>query len=301
MITGVRPLSNRATLIVATIAVLITMACIALLVANVSNLQQGEEGESLAPVVSQLLPIAVWVLAGLWFVVLVLVLIRVLTRERTPKYARHHSSMRPLSWIMILIMLTAMLITLDITNLQLNPGGDQGTQPQPSNQTQGGGLQQQAWTESIPLVIVVACLVAIVAVSLLLVIWRTRTGPQRPLKPPAHETKKDEGNAFIEDAIADLDSGGDVRGAIIRIYAQMCRLMGRLLEEERSLTPRELERIAVRSFGWPEAPVSRLTGIFEEARYSDHDIRESSRGTALDCLNQIKMSLPKLEGGEPAA
>ncbi|HEX9341828.1 MAG TPA: DUF4129 domain-containing protein [Thermoplasmata archaeon] len=93
-------------------------------------------------------------------------------------------------------------------------------------------------------------------------------------------------------AIAELEIGGDVRGAILACFQRFCRLLGsRGIAEQGAMTPRELERLAVDRLRVSPDASGTLTSLFEEARYSDHPLREADRARAIESLTGIRAAL----------
>lgn len=71
-----------------------------------------------------------------------------------------------------------------------------------------------------------------------------------------------------EAALVDLEAGGDYQDTIIRCYAEMSRIVReeRGLHRDRAMTAREFVDYLLRA-RLPNAPVRRLTQLFEAARY----------------------------------
>ncbi|MFQ6105988.1 MAG: DUF4129 domain-containing protein [Thermoplasmata archaeon] len=100
----------------------------------------------------------------------------------------------------------------------------------------------------------------------------------------------------VRRTISGLESGGDFRSTVLRCYSDMCFiLLSTGVEGHPSLTPREFEVIARKEAGLSEDSIATLTGIFEIARYSDHDISEEQRDMAICSLKEIQSELE--EGG----
>jgi hypothetical protein len=59
--------------------------------------------------------------------------------------------------------------------------------------------------------------------------------------------------------------------------------------------------LATEKLGWPVGPVKELTSLFEEARYSAHDIDETKKEKAMRYLEDIKTAIDlgsdKVDGG----
>lgn len=91
-----------------------------------------------------------------------------------------------------------------------------------------------------------------------------------------------------EQAVADLEAGGEFRDIIIRCY----REMSSVLQEERgirrdaAMTPREFMEV-LRSKGLPAEPVRQLTLAFEASRYGHASATEQQERAAVDSLRAI--------------
>jgi Tfp pilus assembly major pilin PilA len=126
--------------------------------------------------------------------------------------------------------------------------------------------------------------VAILAIVLgLKYVRRTpvRAGPARAALE--RQNAKD----IVDQAVRDLYAGDDARSVVIRTYQMMSRLLRGRVQDAETLTPREMAAMAEARLGWPEQPTKELTYLFEEAWYSNHELREESKESALRCLRQI--------------
>jgi len=96
----------------------------------------------------------------------------------------------------------------------------------------------------------------------------------------------------ITDAIDDLESEPDARRAVIAAYARMEGVFGRHgLRRQASETATEyLQRILLGLTTRVEA-VGRLTGLFEQAKFSDHPIDGRMKRDAIDALRTIRDDL----------
>jgi hypothetical protein len=96
----------------------------------------------------------------------------------------------------------------------------------------------------------------------------------------------------ISDAIDDLESEPDARRAVIAAYARMEGSFGRHgLRRQTSETATEyLQRILLGLTTRVEA-VGRLTGLFEQAKFSDHPIDGRMKQDAIDSLRLIRDDL----------
>jgi hypothetical protein len=109
-----------------------------------------------------------------------------------------------------------------------------------------------------------------------------------PLEPSVAEDFA----ATIGDAIGDLEAEPDARRAVIAAYARMEGVLGRHgLRRKPSETPVEyLGRILGGLTSRSDA-VARLTGLFEEAKFSRHDIDDPMKRDAIGALRAIRDDL----------
>ena len=98
--------------------------------------------------------------------------------------------------------------------------------------------------------------------------------------------------ASIDDAIDDLESEPDARRAVIAAYARMERAFGRHgLARQISETPVEyLRRILLGLTSQVDA-VQRLTSLFEQAKFSTHEIDDAMKDEAIGALRSIRDDL----------
>jgi len=121
--------------------------------------------------------------------------------------------------------------------------------------------------------------------------WRMRK--KRTAVPLDHErTVADDFAASIGDAIDDLEAEPDARRAVIAAYARMEAVLARNgLRRRPSETPVEyLRRILLGLTARGDA-VSRLTSLFEQAKFSRHEIDASMKQDAIGALREIRSDL----------
>jgi hypothetical protein len=109
---------------------------------------------------------------------------------------------------------------------------------------------------------------------------------------PLEPTVAEDFAASIGDAIGDLEAEPDPRVAVIAAYARMEGVLGRHgLRRKPSETPFEyLGRILSGLTSRTDA-VARLTGLFEEAKFSRHEIDENMKRDAIGALRAIQADL----------
>ncbi len=105
--------------------------------------------------------------------------------------------------------------------------------------------------------------------------------------------------AEIDAAIADLVSGSSARRAVIGAYVRMERaLAGRALAHRASEAPREYLARARAALGTAGESAGRLTELFEEAKFSPHEIGEPMRREAIAALTALRAELDANLDGE---
>ncbi len=135
-------------------------------------------------------------------------------------------------------------------------------------------------------------IVFLATAGLLLVIF-----VQAMARPRAVEQMRTQSDAaIIEETISvlqegarDLWGGDDYRKSILECYRRLCEIFDpRGDRSHHQLTARELRELMVRQFGLVEKPISLLTRLFEEARYSQHLISANMRANAIEALKEIE-------------
>jgi hypothetical protein len=147
----------------------------------------------------------------------------------------------------------------------------------------GAGLELPSWT------IVAAAALAVLgtgAAVLSLRAPRAGTSAQRTHRhAPSLATALD---ASIDDLLGDPSA----RRAVIRAYASMEGALARHGVARRAAeAPREYLARALAAFGASGHVAGSLTGLFEEARFSRHDVGEGMRRDAIDALVQLRGEL----------
>jgi Domain of unknown function (DUF4129) len=98
--------------------------------------------------------------------------------------------------------------------------------------------------------------------------------------------------ASISDAIDDLEAEPDARRAVIAAYARMEGALARHgIPRKPSETPFEYLRRVLLDLRAPADAVQRLTGAFERAKFSRHEIDTGVKRTAIDALVEVRDGL----------
>ena len=120
--------------------------------------------------------------------------------------------------------------------------------------------------------------------------WRTRKPPFVARDPGL--TVAEDFAATIDDAIDDLESEPDARRAVIAAYARMEAVLGRNgLQRATSETALEYLRRVLLGLTTRGEPVRRLTGLFEQAKFSTHEIDAGMKHDAIGALREIRTDL----------
>lgn len=112
---------------------------------------------------------------------------------------------------------------------------------------------------------------------------------RHPAPDPAESSAA---GAAVEAAIGALEADTDPRRAVIAAYAAMQRTLAVYgLVRSESEAPREFLSRVLLAGRATELEAATLTGLFEEARFSTHPIRERARGRALAALGSLQERL----------
>jgi hypothetical protein len=122
-------------------------------------------------------------------------------------------------------------------------------------------------------------------------VWRTRK--RRTAVPlELEQTVAEDFAASIGDAIDDLESEPDARRAVIAAYARMETVLARNgLKRRPSETPVEYLRRILLGLTSRGDSVSRLTSLFEQAKFSRHEIDGAMKQDAIGALREIRDDL----------
>jgi hypothetical protein len=97
-----------------------------------------------------------------------------------------------------------------------------------------------------------------------------------------------------ERVLYELDTSDDIRNAIYEVYISFQNSLAEFsLFRKKSMTVREFEKLIGERLPLQTEPVSRLTEVFEEARYSDHKLGISSKNRAIKSFREIRLDLTK--------
>lgn len=193
--------------------------------------------------------------------------------------------LRTILQLALLMLALALLVESQAEELELTDSGV-GMQPQGEEAALADPMTPEAFEAEnvaswIPWAISLALglLVALIAVAIVNVMRRSRAEETMPLDQLASRA---------EEAIADIESGGDLHDTILRCYAEMSRIVReeRGIHRDRTVTAREFVDYLLRA-NLPSEPVDTLTQLFERARYSTREQSAEDQEKAIASLQAI--------------
>lgn len=169
--------------------------------------------------------------------------------------------------------------------------GSGGTSNLPHINQLAGGLQATAF-----IYFGVVVLGAISVMSFILLIGGMRLALSTKESRPSDSHLEMEQNAaeVVQQTITALKGGkeNEYHEIILECYKKMCKIIGRAgIEVGPADTAREFAEAISTKFKVGQEAVSGLTFLFEEARYSNHEILEDKRITALNYLTSLQQAL----------
>lgn len=174
------------------------------------------------------------------------------------------------------------------------PGADPGTPP-PTDPADPSDPSGPVFPLPGGLLLAGMGLAGLLAVLLLFLLVRYRvalpTG-EEPWEVEETEEVRREAAQAVERSISDLELGEDVRSVILRCYRDMVVLFrARGLGAGRHLTAREVEDLARQALRLTGGSAGALRALFEEARYSHHELLPDHRSRALEALRAVEREL----------
>jgi hypothetical protein len=135
--------------------------------------------------------------------------------------------------------------------------------------------------------------VSIIVISLVLILGGLRLAYQTRMTNAHHSQldAREQAADLVQETIAKLKSAKEYHDTIIQCYKRMCMILtnvglGTVSEE----TAREFAEKASSKLQIGKDAVTGLTFLFEEARYSDHEISEEKRVMALSHLQYLQQA-----------
>ena len=127
--------------------------------------------------------------------------------------------------------------------------------------------------------------------------WRRRASPAETAEIDPAEDDALVARRAVDAALVPLRDPADPRAAVIEAYARMEQVLaGRELGRRAPEAPREYLRRVLVAQGMPEASLTSLTELFEEARFSRHPMPESASRHAASELRAARLALSRGAG-----
>jgi hypothetical protein len=168
-----------------------------------------------------------------------------------------------------------------------------GGQPEPPSPGGSGDVGPIPRSAAFPIAVVVF---AVVVIAIYVFALSSRIFPHLlellTEREPDRTRRRLEAASAVRRTLLDLEAGTDFRTTVMACYQRVCSLLAtRGVTQQEALTAREIEGLALAELGLSRGSVDDLTGLFEEARYSTHEIGPSQRDRAVECLSQIRREL----------
>lgn len=280
----------------ATAALALVILTLALIIANMGYFQLGDEEPPLGPITNQIAETLMYVLLFTWGCIGVLALFQrgkrdgVKGRRGNPGGGGTLKALISLFVILGLIFAFVYLTQGKVLPPSTDPGdggdGDGGTSEPPISSTSPGDSM-----------LLVGFLLFVVILAVILGLRYVRRTPIRTVTA-RNALEQQKAKDIVDQAVKDLYAGDDARSVVVRTYQMMSRLLRGKVQDAEIMTPREVAVMVERRLGWPKEPTMELTSLFEEAWYSDHQLREDSKEAALRCLTQISSYVGDDQGAQ---
>jgi hypothetical protein len=138
-------------------------------------------------------------------------------------------------------------------------------------------------------IVVVVTLVVLAALAFVVSARRSRR-----IRDPRTQLAEDLATA-LDDALDDLHAEADPRRAIIAAYARLERVLAANgVARHASETPDEYLVRVLRDLELRPEAISRLTELFAQAKFSNHDVDSTMKESAIDALEQVRDELRSL-------
>lgn len=240
--------------------------------------------------------------------VVVWIVYRFIQRIRDPSGAQMMSPLATV-WVAMFLVFLGFLV---IVRFLLHPAAPSSGRGVPANNSSGmppppppgsgtvgnftiGPVTAPGW-EGYLVVVVVAVLLAAVAIPLSGYLMARRREDRET--ETAGPTPLERSRAEIAATLSALESdpNADPRALVEALYGRLLSTIDDRVGGVEARTAREIERQAVRTLGLPPTAARELTAVFEEARYSPHQITSAEVARAREALQRI---LKQIDAGGP--
>ena len=186
------------------------------------------------------------------------------------------------------IMVISILLLLT-SFIQKLPAKEQKQEPQPiivapRNLNGDSGLPVSVFSPTppawlTPAVILVGSVLVVIIIFVMIRFFRRTPPSDFLIEELAQEA---------QNAIRALNTGGDLKGTVIRCYSEMTRIVKQQkgIERDTTMTVREFEDHLTNT-GLPQEALKTLTRLFEQVRYGGSQAGRLEEQLALSCLTEI--------------
>lgn len=214
-----------------------------------------------------------------WILLPIYLILLVFSKEARKRFLRDMAMVLPI--LLLLYILNSSQVGRNMAeSLELNIEGKEASELE--------GAAELAPPEFAPppdwvttlVIVVIALIVTAVVAFVIYTFWkRTREKAFEPIRRVQKEAQA---------ALDAIETGGDLREAVIRCYIQMIDAIKeyRGIYRERDMTPHEFEQYLAKR-GLPREPVHQLTQLFEQVRYGAQNPGRKEQNTAVSSLSAI--------------
>jgi len=147
----------------------------------------------------------------------------------------------------------------------------------------------------IPESLIIILILAVFAGVSLVVLMNTRRGTialATGFDVEELEKQRNEVANILDQTVSHLRWGGEYRQTVLECYRKICEILESMSKiDGRLLTAREFEAAVGDRLKLKSPYLSQITDIFEDARYSVHEISEREADVAIECLTHLSSAL----------
>ena len=203
---------------------------------------------------------------------------------------RVRSEKRRFGWLAnLLTFLAFLLVAVAIAEMRRSRLGERGLQAPPSIGSSTSGTTTGAQAAEPAFQWVVGAVTAAVVLAAAAAWWWSRRRLAALREPLG---VGEELALALDDAIDDVRAEADPRRAVIKAYARVETILAAYgLPRDPAETPYEFLRRSLTRLDASRAAVSRLTDLFERAKFSLHEIDPDMREDAIEALSAVRDEL----------
>lgn len=214
-----------------------------------------------------------------WVVIPLYLILLIFSKEARKRFVRDMVMIMPIL-VMLYLLNTSQVARNLAENLEMNFGEMETAEfEDPGEVAPPEFVPPPDWVTTLAIVIIALVVAAIVAGAIYIVWKRSRERNYEPI----HRVEKE-----ARAALDAIETGGDLREAIIRCYVQMIEALKeyRGIYRDRDMTAHEFE-LFLSKRGLPREPVHQLTQLFEQVRYGAQIPGRREENQAISSLSAI--------------